>query len=105
MSQKFFNDAIIGNKNMKATFSKNGELLRIYYPNIDFKQFLDYFKVGIKVNDSGIIFLHDDMNNRYSQYYTENTNILNTEITNTYFNLKLKQIDYVLIKENVLIRK
>ncbi len=105
MNQKFYNDAIIGNKNIRATFSRKGELLRLYYPNIDFKQYIDFFKMGVKVNDSGIIYLHEDVNNRYKQYYTENTNILNTEIENTYFNLKVRQIDYILIKENVLVRK
>ena len=50
--EKYFNDAIIGNKNLKATFSKKGELLRINYPNKDYKQFVDYFKVGLKINDS-----------------------------------------------------
>ena len=105
MNQKFYNDAIIGNKNLRATFSKEGELLRLYYPNIDFKQYIDFFKMGVKVNDSGIIYLNEDINNRYKQYYTENTNILNTEIENTYFNLKVRQIDYILIKENVLVRK
>ena len=105
MNQKYYNDAIIGNKNIRATFSKKGELLRLYYPSVDFKQFLDFYRVGVKINDSGIIYLHDDINNRYNQYYTENTNILNTEIENTYFNLQIKQTDFVSIKENVLIRK
>ena len=41
MKNKYYNDAIIGNKNLKATFSKKGELLRLYYPNIDFRQFID----------------------------------------------------------------
>ena len=89
MKTKYFNDAIIGNKNLKATFSKKGELLRLYYPNIDFRQFIDKFMVGIKVNDSRLINLADDINNVYSQSYTEQTNILNTEIVNTYFNLSL----------------
>ena len=83
MSNKFFNDAIIGNKNIRSTFSSTGELLRAYYPNVDFKQFVDLFHVGIKVNDSAIIYLHEDINNKYDQYYTEDTNILNTEIENT----------------------
>ena len=39
------------------------------------------------------------------QYYDTDTNILNTEILNTYFNLKVVQTDYASIKENVLIRK
>ena len=80
MSNKFFNDAVIGNKNVRTTFSSTGELLRSYYPSVDFKQFVDFFHVGMKVNDSAIIYLHQDINNRYNQYYTDNTNILNTEI-------------------------
>ena len=60
---------------------------------------------GVKINDSAIIYLHDDINNIYKQYYDTDTNILNTEITNTYFNLKILQTDFVLIKENVLLKK
>ena len=105
MSNKFFNDAIIGNKNIRATFSSTGELLRAYYPNVDFKQFVDFFHIGMKINDSAIIYLHEDINNRYCQYYTENTNILNTEIENTYFKLKVRQTDFVLTKENVIVKK
>ena len=60
---------IVGNKNIRATFSKRGELLRVYYPNVDFKQFIDFFHVGVKINDSAIIYLHADINNRYDQYY------------------------------------
>ena len=105
MKTKYFNDAIIGNKNLKATFSKKGELLRLYYPNIDFRQFMDEFIVGVKVNDSRLINLADDINNVYSQNYIEQTNILNTEIVNTYFNLKVIQTDFVPVKENVLVKK
>ncbi|MGN1327030.1 MAG: glycoside hydrolase family 15 protein, partial [Clostridia bacterium] len=105
MNQKYFNDAIIGNKNIRATFSNKGELLRAYYPNVDFKQFVDFFHTGVKINDSAIIYLHEDINNRYEQYYTEDTNILNTEIENTYFNLKIKQTDFAMVKENVIIKR
>ena len=105
MKTKYFNDAIIGNKNLKATFSKKGELLRLYYPTIDFRQFIDEFMVGIKVNDSRLINLVDDINNVYSQSYVEQTNILNTEIVNTYFNLKIIQTDCVSTKENILIKR
>ena len=67
MKTKYFNYAIIGNKNLKATFSKKGELLRLYYPNIDFRQFIDELIVGIKVNDSRLINLADDINNIYDK--------------------------------------
>ena len=65
MTNKFFNDAIIGNKKLIATFSKTGELLRMIYPGADFRQFIDYFKTGVKINDSDLVNLNDDINNHY----------------------------------------
>ena len=103
--EKYLNEAIIGNKNMLATFSGTGEMLRLSYPNRDNRQYLKYFHTGVKINDSDLIRIHEDINNSYVQYYDTDTNILNTEITNTYFNLKIVQTDFVSIKEDILIKK
>ena len=105
MQKKYFNDAFIGNKDVTVSYTKYGELLRLYYPLPDYRQYSDFLHVGIKVNDSNIIYLHSDVNNKYNQYYTENTNILNTEITNSYFNLDVHQIDAVMIDKDVIIKK
>ena len=43
MKNKFYNDAIIGNENILASFSKKGELLRFCYKNRDYRQFIDEF--------------------------------------------------------------
>ena len=103
--EKYFNEALIGNKEILATFTRKGELQRMYYPSKDYRQLIGFYHTGVKVNDSDLIYLHDDINNTYKQYYDVNTNILNTEIINTYFNLKILQTDFVPIKENVLIRR
>ena len=103
--KKYYNDAIIGNKQMLVTFTKNGEIQRLYYPAKDNKQYINFYHTGVKVNDSDLIYLHDDINNVYKQYYETNTNILNTEIENLYFKLKILQTDFVTIKENVLVKK
>lgn len=103
--EKYYNDAIIGNQNILASFTKQGEILRLLYPTRDYKQMIDFFHVGLKINDSRLVYLHEDINNIYMQQYEEDTNILNTEVLNTYFNLKVVQTDYASIKENVLIRK
>ena len=105
MENKYLNEAIIGNKKMIATFTQKGEMQRIYFPSKDNKQYINFFHVGLKINESDLIYLHDDINNTYKQYYDTDTNILNTEITNTYFNLKILQTDYMLVKENVLAKK
>ena len=103
--KKYMNEAIIGNKNMLVTYTQKGEIQRMYFPAKDNRQYISFYHVGVKVNDSDLIYLHDDVNNVYKQYYDVNTNILNTEITNTYFNLKILQTDFIPIKENMLVRK
>ena len=54
MKNKYYNDAIIGGKNITASYSKNGELLRLIYPSPDYMQFIDYFETGVKINDLGL---------------------------------------------------
>ena len=105
MENKYLNEAIIGNKNMLATYTGKGELERLYFPSKDNRQYVDFFHTGVKINNSDLIYLHNDINNVYRQYYELDTNILNTEVTNTYFNLKILQTDFILIKENVLVKK
>lgn len=105
MENKYLNEAIIGNKNMLATFTGKGELQRLYFPTKDNRQYINFFRTGIKINNSDLIYLHNDINNVYKQYYEPDTNILNTEITNTYFNLKMLQTDFIMIKENVLVKR
>ena len=103
--KKYYNDAFIGNRNITASFTKYGELLRLYYPLRDYRQYSDFFHIGLKINDSNIIYLHNDINNHYKQYYTEDTNILNTEIFNDYFSLRIKQTDAVMINKDVILKK
>lgn len=105
MDNKYLNEAIIGNKQMLATFTSKGELQRLYFPSKDNKQYINFFHTGVKINNSDLIYLHDDINNVYKQYYDTDTNVLNTEITNTYFNLKMVQTDFILINENVLVKR
>lgn len=105
MENKYLNEAIIGNKNMIATFTEKGELQRMYFPSKDNRQYINFFHTGVKINNSDLIYLHDDINNVYKQYYDTDTNVLNTEVTNTYFNLNMLQTDYVLLKENILVKR
>ena len=105
MRKKYLNEAVIGNKNIVASFNKKGEMLRLFYPTRDYRQFVDTMTVGVKVNDSSFINLYDDINNIYEQHYSENTNVLNTQIENTYFNLQVFQTDFVCIKEDVIVKK
>ena len=35
--EKYYNDALTGNQNILVSYSKTGEILRIFYPNRDYK--------------------------------------------------------------------
>ena len=105
MDKKYFNDAIIGNNNITASFTKKGELLRLCYPGPDYKQYIESLQTGVKINDSALIYLHEDINNEYYQEYISNTNVLQTNILNTYFNLRIVQTDFIPINENILVKK
>lgn len=48
MKTKYNNDSIIGGKNITASYTKNGELLRVMYPFPDFRSWIDEFKTGCK---------------------------------------------------------
>lgn len=103
--EKYLNDAIIGNETMTISFNKQGELLRFFYPTTDYRQFFEKVIEGVKVNESALVPLHEDINNEYHQEYIGNTNLLKTEICNQYFKLKIEQIDYVPIHENFMVKK
>ena len=101
MREKYLNDAFIGNHKIKASFTEKGEMLRLFYGAADFKQFLDEFYTGIKVNDSNMIYLH----NEYEQEYVKDTNILVTNIFNTYFKVRVTQMDFAPMGEKFIIKK
>ena len=104
MITKYFNDGVVGNRKIKASFTKSGEMIRMFYGAADYKQFVDFYHTGIKVNDSALIYLHNDVNNTFSQEYIKDTNVLQTHIFNSYFRVRITQTDFVPISENVLIK-
>lgn len=94
---KYFNDAIIGNSRILASLTSKGELIRLYYPNIDYFQNIDKNALGI-VKDNQILWLSDG--NLKSQYY--DGNIIYTELHVGEY--EILQRDYVLPYKNVLVR-
>lgn len=95
---KYFNNAIIGNSNILGCLTDKGELIRLYYPNIDYFQNIDKYKFGI-VNNSNISWF--ERGNTKKQYYEGN--ILYTELNLN--DIDILQRDYVLPTKNIVIRK
>ena len=104
MRNKYFNDAVVGNSRLTVSLSKTGEILRLFYPSVDYMQFFEEYNIGLRVDD--VVFnLNRDLNNTYEQTYLPGTNILETKIHNSYFNLQITQTDFVPYDKDVLIKR
>lgn len=95
---KYFNNAIIGNSNILGCLTDKGEIIRLYYPNIDYFQNIDKFKFGF-LSNGNIKWFSDGVTKK--QYYEGN--ILYTEISKD--DVEILQRDYVLPKKNIVVRK
>lgn len=94
---KFFNNAIIGNGKILGCLTESGELIRLYYPNIDYFQNIDKNRIGI-VSNNDILWL--DGANTKRQHYEGN--IVYTELNIE--NYEILQRDYILPNKNVVVR-
>lgn len=95
---KFFNNALIGNGKILGTLTDKGELIRLYYPNIDYFQNIDKNKLGI-AHEGRILWL-DEVATLVRQHYEGN--IIYTELKVE--NYEILQRDYVLPNKNVVVR-
>lgn len=95
---KFFNNAIIGNSKILGCLNENGELIRLYYPNIDYFQNIDRFRMGLIDGDK--IKWFDDVTIK-KQYYKGN--VVYTELE--FDGFEVLQRDYILINKNIVVRK
>lgn len=94
---KYFNNALIGNSNILGCLTDKGELIRLYYPNIDYFQNIDRYKFGIL--DNNVKWFENA--NAKKQYYEGN--ILYTELEMD--GVEILQRDYVLPKKDIVVRK
>lgn len=122
---------ITGNSGMLACIGQNGELVRLYWPDIDFPQHIERLLVGIACPElwQGISWLCGTNGTegqgpcptsgaegqgqvpapnaaewRIGQYYVRNTNIAVTEFVNEAAGLKITQKDFALPEADVFTR-
>lgn len=105
MAKTHFNDAVIGNSSMLGCLTRSGEIVRLFWPNIDYPQHIDSMQVGVFFAGSrySTMWLHGE-DFSHSQRYISETNILETVSTHRYGSLKVIQLDYVLPEIDILVR-
>lgn len=95
---KYFNRAIIGNSKILACLDEKAELIRLYYPHIDYLQNVEIYKLGFVRNNKVNWFSDAELIN---QYY--DGNIVMTKLR--YDDTDILIRDYILLEKNVMVRK
>lgn len=105
MQKSYYNNSITGNAAMLAAFSEKAELLRLYWPNIDYLQQLDKLLCGIYIKKEGsrTVWLNDHRC-EHNQEYIPDTNIIKSTITNHIDGYKAVILDFVHPEMDVLVR-
>ncbi|MBR3280660.1 MAG: hypothetical protein IKI57_02265 [Clostridia bacterium] len=98
--EKYFNKAIIGNGNILACLDEKAELIRLYYPYIDYFQNIDTYSLGFVYPNGDHVewFKYAFLVN---QYY--DGNIIYTKLKMNDVDILIR--DYALIDKNILVRK
>lgn len=100
-------EAIIGNSKILVSIRDNGEIYKLFWPQIDYGQHLGHFWPGIRLSlpegKSFTKWFHLNVW-RSTQRYLEDTNIFETEMSSQTHNLKAVQQDFVLPDRDILIR-
>ena len=95
---KYFNKAIIGNSKILACLDEKAELIRLYYPHIDYFQNVDIYKLAF-VKENNVSWFSDA--ELVNQYY--DGNIVITKLK--YGDMEILIRDYILTDKNVMVRK
>ena len=101
----YYNEAIVGNSSILACFDSKGELIRFFWPHIDYPQHIDSFKIGISVPEilKNVKWLYDE-SWEHRQSYIKDTNIVLNVYKNNEIGIELKSTDFVAYDKDVLIR-
>jgi len=98
--EKYFNKAIVGNGKMLCCLDEKANLIRLYYPYIDYFQNIDTYSLGFVYPNSNHVEWFKNAN-LVNQYY--DGNIIYTKLSINDVDILIR--DYCLIDKNVLVRK
>lgn len=96
MPKTYFNSVITGNSEMLGCLDSRGELVRLFWPDIDYPQHIDRLMAGIicPIAWKGASWLHSD-EWQLEQHYINDTNVAVTTYTHEQSGLRVSQTDFV----------
>jgi glucoamylase len=105
LPKTYFNDAITGNSSMLCCITSRGEIVRLFWPHIDYSQHVDRLLCGLYIKEQG---------NRVDwfggehwacrQGYVPSTNILETVYEDKNKAILVRQTDFALVEKDIMIR-
>lgn len=106
MGKPYINNAVIGNGSMLGCISDTGELVRLYWPEIDFPQHIEKMLTGFfdKNIPRSTVWLSEG-GHETVQNYIEDTNILQTAVKIPGLSLEILQTDFCVPGQDVLVRR
>ena len=106
MQKSYYNNAISGNSSMLACFSEKAELLRLFWPDIDYVQHLDKMFLGLfdKNKIGSTVWLNDIRCDNHQEYLPD-SNIIKNTVTNFFEGYKVVLYDFVHPEMDVLVRR
>lgn len=101
----YINSLITGNSSLLGCIDQRGELIRLFWPDIDFPQHIDRLSVGVICHDlwQGASWLSSE-DWQLKQYYVPDTNIAVTEYIKKDHGLIIRQSDFAIPDSDVLKR-
>lgn len=105
MAKTHYNSMILGNGSMLGCIDEKGELIRLFWPNLDYQQNIERLLIGIICPQhwNGSQWLSSG-SWKTKQYYIDDTNIAVTVYSRDDFGFKIYQKDFVLPDEPVFVR-
>lgn len=96
-------DGVIGNSRLLVTLNNYGELLSLFWPNIDYPQHNRKSLTGLTIKGKTHWFTAPDWQSK--QHYEQDTNILITELTNQKLGIRVFARDFAVPKKDLLVRQ
>ncbi len=105
MTKPYINNAVIGNSRMLGCITGRGELIRLFWPNIDYSQHIDRMDAGVfRSGHNNTLWLSQD-NFHHSQHYIKDTNILRTVCVDNQAGIRVCHTDFMLPYADVVVRE
>jgi len=97
-------DSVIGNGRILACLTQNGELVRAFWPTIDYAQHVNRTQAAIRVGGAEHIHWLSGDEFAHTHQYVGDTNIVETTYSKHGLNLAIKSLDFVSMQEDVIVR-